>query len=275
MDYLGKYTQMPPAFKKLLVLERELEKEGYSLDRELSLVLHSDFFAYDVTPFDVITFADTGSDGIHFGFLTDFGMVTDLENAFIVCVSPMDFGCHIKIVARNLREFLNLVCTMKSAVTISNFVQLSSEEQYKKLKLELKEEEKENPEFFERANFVVEKLQSALECQLIENIYEYIENTVATDRKRQTVLTTLDGIGVVPISPASGGHETYHPEKLSLKDISVFFDQATTESKLAFIRNAQFNSQIQDNFELQELVISEMNKLGFHDEANRAAECLE
>ncbi|WP_214779912.1 hypothetical protein [Bacillus sp. ISL-45] len=258
-------------------MEKELESHGYSLDRELSLVLRSDFFAYNVTPFDVITFADTGSDGIHFGFLTDFGMVTDLDNAFIVCVSPMDFGCHIKIVARNLQEFLNLLYTMKSAVTISNFVQLSSEdeEQYKKLKLDLEKEEKDNPKFFERADFVVEKLQSALECQLIDNIYEYIENTVADDRKKQTVLTTRDGIGVVPLSPDSGEHGNFHPEKGNSKDVSVFFDQATTESKLAFIRDAQFTNQIQDDIELQELVISEMKKLGFHDEAHRAAECLE
>ncbi len=32
MSYLGKYTQMPAAFEKLLVLEKELESDGYSLD---------------------------------------------------------------------------------------------------------------------------------------------------------------------------------------------------------------------------------------------------
>lgn len=49
MSYLGKYTQMPAAFEKLLVLEKELESNGYSLDRELSFIPQSDFFAYDVT----------------------------------------------------------------------------------------------------------------------------------------------------------------------------------------------------------------------------------
>ncbi len=234
-----------------------------------------DFYAYDVTPFDVITFASTGCDGIHFGFLTDFGTVSDLESAYIVCVSPMDFGSHLKVIARNFQEFLSLVCTLKSAVAISNVVHLRSENQYKKYLKELTEEEKENPEHFQRANDVVQKLMAKMECQLIKDIYEYIENTVAADRKKQTVITTLDGIGVVPLSPASGGHEIYHPEKLDLKNVSLFFGQATTESKLAFIRDAQFNNQIQDDIELQELVISELKKLGFHDEANRAAECLQ
>ena len=62
MNYLGKYSQMPPTFEKLKKLELILEKGGYSLERDLGLILQCDYFAYDVTPYDVITFASTGCD---------------------------------------------------------------------------------------------------------------------------------------------------------------------------------------------------------------------
>jgi hypothetical protein len=58
-------------------------------------------FRYFITPPDLITFISTGGDGIHFGFLTDFGQVEDLEEAYIVCVSPTN-DPPLKIVARNL-----------------------------------------------------------------------------------------------------------------------------------------------------------------------------
>ena len=90
---------MPPTIEKLHKLDKEIEKKGYSLG-DLSLFLEFDFSPYESTPYDVITFASTGCDGIHFGFLTDFGTVSDLENAFVVCISPMDFDSHIKIVTR-------------------------------------------------------------------------------------------------------------------------------------------------------------------------------
>src|SRR5690606_25918971 len=173
MNYLGKYLQMPPTFEKLKKLELILEKEGYSLERDLGLILQCDYFAYDVTPYDVITFASTGCDGIHFGLLTDFGTVSDLEDAFVVCISPMDFGSHIKIVARNIREFVGLICTMKDAVTVSNFNHMKEEEEYLRLLKKLKQEDSENEEYIERANYVAEKIKSAIGCEIIEDVYHY------------------------------------------------------------------------------------------------------
>lgn len=73
------------------------------------LGFHIDFDAhYPITPLDVIPFAGTGGDGIHFGFLTDFGFVEKLDDAPIVCVSPSNEP-PVKLVARNLRDFLAIV----------------------------------------------------------------------------------------------------------------------------------------------------------------------
>jgi hypothetical protein len=58
---------------------------------------------------DVISFARPGMDGIHYGFLTDFGSIDDLENASIVRVSPMDFDDPVKIVARNIHDSLRIL----------------------------------------------------------------------------------------------------------------------------------------------------------------------
>ncbi|WP_144528127.1 hypothetical protein [Peribacillus simplex] len=192
MSYLGKYLKMPPTFEKLQKLEKVIEKEGYSLDSDLSLCLQLDFPHYEITPYDVLPFANIGCDGIHYGFLTDFGMVSDLENAFIVCISPMDdFDSHIKIVARNIREFVSLVCTMKGAAEISNFNIIKEEDQYIRLLKELKKEE--NEEYVEEASYVVEKIRSSLVCKIIEDVYHYVEKEVMTAREKQTMLSTLDG----------------------------------------------------------------------------------
>ncbi|MDQ0884071.1 hypothetical protein [Peribacillus sp. V2I11] len=55
-------------------------------------------------------------------------------------------------------------------------------------------------------------------------------------------------------------HYIYKREKdmqINLDDVKSFFNSATTESKLAFIRDAQFTYLISDDIELKELVINE------------------
>ncbi|WP_142244678.1 hypothetical protein [Peribacillus simplex] len=270
MSYLGKYMKMPPTFEKLQKLEKVIEKEGYSL-ADLSLYLQVNFPHYEITPCDVIPFANIGCDGIHYGFLSDFGMVSDLENAFIVCISPMDdFDEHIKIVARNIREFVNLVCKMKDATTISNINLIKEEEQYISLLKELKKEEIE--EYEEQANYIVEKIISTFGCEIIEDVYQYVEKDVMTAREQQTMLPTLDGIGIVSFDSINSNHNIYKLEKImeiDLDDVKSFFNSANTESKLAFISGAQFTYLISDEIELKELVINELIKLGLNDEAGR------
>ncbi|MCI1590235.1 hypothetical protein [Heyndrickxia oleronia] len=272
MSHLGKYEQMPLTFEKLKKLEVVLEKEGYSLDEDLGLILQSDYYSYSVTPYDVITFASIGCDGIHFGLLTDFGTVSDLENAFVVCISPMDFGSHIKIVARNIREFVSLICTMKDTGAISNFNHMKEEEEYLNLLKQIKKEEPENKEFVERANYVVEKIISTIRCEIIDDVYQYVERMIRTERKQQTILPTLDGLGVVAMENVFRSHSIYKLEEdmnINLNEVKNFFNTASTESKLAFIRDAQFTNLISDEIELKELVINEMIKLGLNDEVGR------
>ncbi|MGG0288416.1 hypothetical protein ABEY41_25625 [Peribacillus butanolivorans] len=271
MGYLGKYLKMPPTIEKLNKLEKDIENEGYSLG-DLSLFLEFDFSPYENTPYDVITFASTGCDGIHFGFLTDFGTVSDLEDAFVVCISPMDFDSHIKIVARNIREFINLVCTMNDALTISNFNIMEEEEQYIRFLQEQIQVKPEDKEFEEEAKYVVEKIIAAFGSEPIEDVYHYVEIKVREQRAQQTILPTLDGLGIIPVDNVTSSHITYKLEKdmtINMEEVKGFFNSATTESKLAFIRDVQFTYLIADEIAFKEWVISEMIKLGLQDEVDR------
>lgn len=65
-------------------------------------------FRYDATPPDVIVFGHIGVDGIHYGFSTADGLISDLEEAPIVCVCPMDFNQPTRLIAENLRAFLRV-----------------------------------------------------------------------------------------------------------------------------------------------------------------------
>ncbi|MDQ0884073.1 hypothetical protein [Peribacillus sp. V2I11] len=56
----GKYLKMPPTFKKLQRLGEVIEKEGYSLC-DLDLCLQLDFPHYEMSPYDVIPFANIGA----------------------------------------------------------------------------------------------------------------------------------------------------------------------------------------------------------------------
>lgn len=266
----GKYVNLPPTLVRLAELDKKLKKEGYSLDMDISLCLHEERYAYDVTPYDVITFASIGADGIHFGLLTDFGTVTDLEEAFIVCVSPMDHGDHIKIVARNLSEFVRLVCTVGDAAAIANFLLFEEENEYRDYLEEL-EQEREEDEYAESAFFVINQLKTILDGPLIEDVYQYVEREVKKRREDQIILSTLDGLGIVPFNHKSNNHDLYKLEKdmtINLADVRTFLNKASRESKLAFIRDVHFTF-LMDDKEHRDIIIDEMYGLGLSDELNR------
>jgi hypothetical protein len=268
MNYLGKYKQLPETIEKLIEFEIELQKEGYSLDRELNFIIQTDYFAYNVTPYDVVPFASTGCDGIHFGFLTDYSSIENLEKAFVVCISPMNFGNHVKIVAKNIKEFLNLIITMKSAVAIENFLNFEVENDYIRLKKSQEIDRKQ--ECSNRVDYVTNKLKSAFECKAITNIFNYIENEVKFARNKVAIVPTIDGIGVVPSDPnfTLDKFELKKDMRVNIEELSIFFKNTSLESKLAIIRNLQFLNLI-DDFDMQEFVKKEMLKLNLTTEAFR------
>lgn len=72
---------------------------------------------YYCTPKNAVTFASLGVDGIHFCIIPDENDLT-LESSPVYVVSPMDFGNHVNIIARNFYDFISLVIETKDATAL-------------------------------------------------------------------------------------------------------------------------------------------------------------
>ncbi|TYP78263.1 hypothetical protein [Paenibacillus methanolicus] len=102
---------IPPLLDELMKWEKEIKPHVPYLETPTGYFLKfdpADNGGYQSSPVDAIVFANTGMDGTHYAFLTDFGAVTDLSEAPIICVDPMDFGNCTRIVANNINEFFAL-----------------------------------------------------------------------------------------------------------------------------------------------------------------------
>ncbi|WP_078555747.1 hypothetical protein [Bacillus alkalicellulosilyticus] len=206
MIYYGKYVDYPPSLRMLMEVEEELKDSLYSLDT--ILLLEEKPFVYPITPYDVITFASAGVDGIHFGFLTDFGQVDNLEEAYIVCVSPMNFDHPIKIVARNIKEFLRLLITMGyESSLIENINNYSSEKEYLQLFAEIKKS-RISPEYEEQVQLICDKLSDKFGISKFENLYEYVEVVLKREREKVMCIKTLDGLGIINANATENNHSS-------------------------------------------------------------------
>ena len=255
--------KMPKLYNQLKTLDKKLQKEGYSIDDQFGLRLTEDFPHYLVTPLDVIPFGDIGVDGIHYGFLTDFGRVPDLEEAFIVLIAPMDFGDQHKIVARNFREFLNLAWTTGNAIDVANFKLVKTEDDYARMLSDFEESHKEMDDDYKReTSHVLKRIREDFQVQPIENIYKYIEIEVKEAREKQIVLSTLDGLGVVGVEGAHSKFEISEDEVVDVEQLKAYLATSSRESKLAFIRDVQFTNHHLDDMEMIQVIRNELEKQG-------------
>ncbi|HSI66394.1 MAG TPA: hypothetical protein VK947_03200, partial [Planococcus sp. (in: firmicutes)] len=213
---------------------------------------------------------DAGVDGIHVGLLTDFGRVSDLEQAFIVCVNPTDPEYAVKLLARNAKEFVDYLYSDRDLLMLFNHGMIDSKEQYQQLVAEAAKDYQKQPELAEARNHIAPKLQAYMGCKEIEDIYGYVEGTVAAARKQQIALQTLDSLGVIGNATEEfSAFPVKAEEDINLTDARAFFDSAPTESKLAFIRDVQFTGQITEDPKLKGFVMEELEKMGCSTEAER------
>ncbi|MFC4600912.1 hypothetical protein [Cohnella hongkongensis] len=84
---------------------------------------------YQCTPERSITFGTTGMDGIHFAWIAEREGGADLNEAPVICVSPMDFDNCVRLVARNLRDFFSLVFHGHDLLLLNDF---ANREHYEK-----------------------------------------------------------------------------------------------------------------------------------------------
>jgi hypothetical protein len=229
--YFGNYR------KPALLVELEwlkIEKlEGRTRKLE-ALGFFIDYKSYHTTtPLDVIVFAATRQEGIHFGFLTDFGTQPNLDEAPIVLISPTSDPAP-RIVAANLREFLGLAIVLKQVDALAYIN--SSEEEGKireaintnRITDSLHIKEIENLErIFKRDLGVVE----------INNIYNYMHR-VREQRNRQINISTIDGMGIIQPGLPGGEFTEFNYRKSSPRAVRKFLTAANKASRLKFYREA-------------------------------------
>ncbi|KAF6564587.1 hypothetical protein G9G63_10630 [Paenibacillus sp. EKM202P] len=232
------YGSATPLIEALIEFEQELEANRHSLSFDLGLIMEQGRAPrYMATPPDVIPFAHAGVDGIHYGFLTDFGLEKDLSQAPIVCVSPVDWT-GVWVVARHLQDFLSVVYTENSSLKryYASGADYSGHAGQRPLQA-----------VDERTAFVRECFRERFGILPIQDMAAYIDS-LRTERKQNEVAPTLNGLGI-QASSSMKRSSSIESDFLNVTEpflweqqgeaVRELFRSGSHEARLAFIRDAQ------------------------------------
>lgn len=262
----GKYT-VPNEVIKMVELEKKLTSDGSTL--ATIMLRPTENFYYDITPYDAIPFANTGGDGIHFCFLTEFGQVKDLNEAPIVCVSPTN-DPPIRLVANNIQDFLRLVISVPHAECLENWWTFDSEEQINQNLEEMKE--------FEDVswNQLRQKIRDEFKSYFNLEPLDYLPYVKALkeQRAKEVALATKDGLGVMDGNAESSYQPyefTYNLDEQEIQNMKDFLVRANLTEKLAFLRDVNFYHTVSSTEKngLFEFVLEVLNDLELHEEYKR------
>lgn len=261
----GKY-EVPKTLQTLMNLEKELEDREQFFDG-LGFYLSLTNFRYFNTPCDVVVFGNIGADGIHYGFLTDYGSLSNLEEAPIVCVSPMDFDQPTRLIANNIREFLR--ANMTDAPLFYNY--FATEERYNAFK----QQRVNTLSTAQRLNEtrIHQFLEQNIDMPIVEQPYQYME-AIRKQRQQIVSIETQDGLGVT--APLLDG-ETHRPFTvhqdliMDVEALKAYFSTAPATSQLAVMRDIQLHHVLPEQPLLLKTVQDALISIGLTNEANRLA----
>ncbi|WP_407271298.1 hypothetical protein [Radiobacillus sp. PE A8.2] len=228
-------------------------------------------YAYAITPPDLIPFADTGGDGIHFGFLTDFGRVKDLTQAPIVCVTPTN-DPPIRYIARNLKGFLNMAASVPDVEMLESFMFLDDAQIQKECELV----EKDTPRKLLKQRAKITK--QLIETFQLETVSVHTCLSEARqEREGKIVISTTDGLGIVDDRENGKQFRSYewdyaNPFSEQEKErMQAFLQEAKLVEKLAFIRDANMRYITAPGYDevVWQLMIDTLKELGLEDDAAR------
>ncbi|WP_226001123.1 hypothetical protein [Paenibacillus sp. BJ-4] len=263
------YGSATPLIEALIEFEQELEANRHSLGFDLGLIMEQGRAPrYMATPPDVIPFAHAGVDGIHYGFLTDFGLEKDLSQAPIVCVSPVDWT-GVWVVARHLQDFLSVVFTENSSL---KRYYVNGQDYSGHI------DQRTAQAADERTQFVRECFRERFSIQPIQDMAVYIDN-LRSERKQIEAAPTLNGLGIRRFSTAKH-HSSNKGALLSVAEpfhweqqgeaVRELFRSGSYEARLAFIRDAQ-TRHLFTHSALRAFVAGQLKSMGLSE----AAACLE
>lgn len=263
----GSYS-VPKEIDKLYKLEEELMKAGYSL-ATIGFRPCEDYFHYSITPPDLIPFAETGGDGIHFGFLTDFSQVLDLNEAPIVCVSPTN-DPPIRYIARNIKEFLDLATSVPYVEMLESCWAYSKEQFEEECK---QFHEDSTAEWKMMSQKIFKRFQEVFSTKAVD-LNSYFKE-VKDERNNAVVISTMDGLGVIGKKLDGQVYKSYSfdfqhaVEANELKRMREFLVQASRVEKLAFIRDANYRYVVARGYDeaILDLIVEQLQAMELHVEA--------
>jgi len=266
--------EVPKEIHQLIGLEKELQKERLSLAR-IGLMPVKQFDSYAITPPDVIVFAETGGGGIHFGFLTDFSSVSNLNEAPIVCVTPTNFP-PIRLVARNIREFLNLASSVPYVEMLESLWAFSNFEQVTELFRVFEKDSSSNGTNEREAIF--SRFRKTFGTQPIE-VLPYL-SSVKKERSASIEMQSLDELGVVLNDSEVKSWQSFtfsqdHScDEEEIGRMHIFLGQANVVEKLAFVRDANYWFVASSGYDeaVWELLIELLKSMNLHEVAERVSE---
>ena len=274
--FLGAYSK-PEMVKQL----ESIQKHDGSWE---SLGFYIEFnHHYSTTPLDVIPFAGTGGDGIHFGFLTDFGNVKDLDKAPIVCVSPMN-DPPVKLVSQNLRDFLRLVITVGNAEFLNEDYANKEEVTIRLMKWD-KVSEVDGyghplppDKIFQMKQRITETLKARVEkinliksqfqMEEMPDVYKYIKD-LRLARQAEITIETADNIGIIYLEETMPITEFDYRIKDS-DSVSGYLEKASKAQRLKFYRDATYHYILSKDYDydIQKVIIKALRNDGFKREAH-------
>jgi len=256
---------------ELLVDLESSQDDGLRLEFDLHFFIDYDRH-YSITPIDVIPFAGTGSNGIHFGFLTDFGNEKKLDNAPIVVVCP---PCDppVKLVAKNLRDFVSVVMAVGDATYLTNHYESDIEFINELIEYELfaAKDVYKNPDK-ELVNEILQentsnrlntksRIKKEFGIYPMKNVCDY-QKLIKKRRAKNTQIKDMYGLGIKSECPKL---EAYSNRRISVQEIDSFLNKANRCEKLQFYRNSTMIFILARNYNIEELdcLVKHLNNDGF------------
>ena len=262
--------EMPPEIKDLFNLEDALGKK-LSLDMISFRPIHDDY-QYAITPFDVIPFADTGGNGIHFGFLTEFGQVANLQEAQIVCVSPTN-DPPIRLMARNIKEFFSLATSIPSVPYVELLESFCLYDHHQIIEV-LKEYESDiGRRGLAKRKKVLDRVKETFQTKEMDIVAYFRE--VREERNAKKVMETLDGLGIIGEKEEGVNYRSFsfqHPlTEEHVKEMQQFLAEANRIEILAFLRDVNYSYVVTPGFDepVLQIVNEQLTKLQLLDEIER------
>lgn len=254
--------QIPKTLEKLKEINKQVSSDlEVELDDILNIYIDYDLsnqdseFAYSGQPLDVIPFALTAFGGEHFGFMTDFGSIEELEDAPIVFVQALPSEeYHITLIANNIIDFLRLFLTYRD---LTNLFLVDDESD-----IEDHTDTSEDPHLL----YLEAKLIEGLGISAIEP--KKYRQDMLQKRSQEVVLQTINGIGIKRISSEKlSPIHSFGPDddyQVLTNEVQRYFREASVENKLACIVDLQETGVLSNHTkELNEYLIKELNIMGF------------